>query len=310
MIQPVFAFPRSFARSASALVAATAFFLASTVQAQPSALVQGNGIAITPADMQADSQRMPPEMRDLVLSDVRKAGQIADNLYIRRALAQQAIDQGLNKDPETAAAARVATDKVFSDALIAKLDAKNAPTDAAVEAMARNIYRASPERFMNKEQVQVRHILLSKEGDSARADAEAVLKQLKDGADFATVAKEKSKDPGSAAKGGDLGTFEHGRMVPEFDTAAFALRKPGELSGLVESKFGYHIIQLEEYKPAARQTFEEAHDPLVQEVRGKVIQEARLAEVRKIQEGAKPNAAAIEAFSAGYKPVAPAAAGK
>src|SRR4029077_12192443 len=83
----------------------------------------------------------------------------------------------------------------------------------------------------------------------ARADAEAVLKQVKGGGDFAALAKQYSQDPGSAANGGDLNFFPKGQMVPAFETAAFAL-KPGETSGLVETPFGFHIIKLAERRPA------------------------------------------------------------
>ena len=80
-----------------------------------------------------------------------------------------------------------------------------------------------------------------------RSKAEEVLKRAKAGEDFTKLAKEFSTEPGAKEKGGDLGWFGHGQMVPEFEQAAFAL-KPGEISDLVETKFGYHIIKLDDRK--------------------------------------------------------------
>jgi peptidyl-prolyl cis-trans isomerase C len=90
---------------------------------------------------------------------------------------------------------------------------------------------------------------------AARAKIDGVLKRAKAGEDFAALAKENSAD-GSASQGGDLGFFPRGRMVPAFDQAAFAL-KPGEISEVVTSEFGYHIIKLTEKKVGATVPFEE-----------------------------------------------------
>jgi len=111
-------------------------------------------------------------------------------------------------------------------------------------------YTDNLSQYSTPEQIRASHILLKTEGkdDAAvKVKAEALLKQAQGGADFAELAKKNSEDEGTAAKGGDLDFFGRGRMVPEFDAAAFAL-KPGEISPLVKTQFGYHIIKLVDKK--------------------------------------------------------------
>ncbi|MDA8453516.1 peptidylprolyl isomerase [Acidovorax sp. GBBC 3334] len=283
-------------------VGAVLSVLALYANAQEPALIQGPNVTIDGSDMRADSLRMPPEMRDSVLSRPQTVTQIASNLYARRAMAQRAEASGLEKDSEVAAALRIARDKVLSDAYLAKMDKDKMLSDSVAEGIARNIYKAKPERFKTPEQVQVRHILIAGSDADARAQIEKIRQELKTGADFAQLAKDRSADKGSAAKGGDLGFFEAGKMVPEFDKAAFALTKPGELSDIVQSKFGYHILQLQGRNPARTRTFDEAKDELVQEVRNNAQQEARVADAQALQKEAKINKEAIEAFAAGYAP--------
>ncbi|RPJ84000.1 MAG: hypothetical protein EHM18_12670, partial [Acidobacteria bacterium] len=118
------------------------------------------------------------------------------------------------------------------------------PTSVKVspEAVAARMNSINPE-----EQVRASHILIKatqgQDDTEARKKAEAILARIKAGEDFAKVAKEVSEDPGSAEKGGDLGFFGHGQMVPEFEQPAFAL-KPGQTSELVKSPYGFHIIRV------------------------------------------------------------------
>ena len=112
-------------------------------------------------------------------------------------------------------------------------------------------YNDNIDRYRTPEQIRASHILLKTEGKSeadVRTKAEAVLKEVKGGADFAALAKRESEDEGSKASGGDLSYFSRGRMVPEFDTAAFGMQ-PGQTSDLVKSQFGFHIIRVTDRKP-------------------------------------------------------------
>ena len=274
---------------------------APVVYAAEAVLMDGGQVTITEQDMHADALRMPLEMRERVLARPDQVAQIASNLYVRRSLAQQADAAGLASNPETKAALQIARDKVLSDALLAKIDKDNALPDAKLEGLARSNYNANPDRFKVAEQVQVRHILIASPDDAGRAKAAQVLVDLQGGADFAALAKEYSADPGSAAKGGELGFFAKGAMVPEFEEAAFALKKKGELSGLVKTKFGYHILQLEARRPAGVRSFEEVRDDLIKGARATVQQEARALAAQKAQQGVTVHKEAVEAFAAGYK---------
>jgi peptidyl-prolyl cis-trans isomerase D len=150
----------------------------------------------------------------------------------------------------------------------AKVGATMNVTDAQLHAA----YSASMDNFRMPERIHVRHILVSTEGKSdsekksQKAKADDLLKQLKNGADFAELAKKSSDDKGSGEKGGDLDWIVKGQMVPEFDNAAFAL-KPKELSPVVSSNFGYHIIQVMDKEPARVKPFDEVKAGLADELK-------------------------------------------
>ena len=129
-------------------------------------------------------------------------------------------------------------------------------------------YNDNIEQYSTPEQVRASHILLKTEGkdDAAvKAKAEDVLKQAKAGADFAALAKKYSEDDASAKNGGDLDYFGRGRMVPEFDAAAFAM-EPGQISDLVKTQFGYHIIKLTDKKPATTRTLADVRQQITDQL--------------------------------------------
>lgn len=120
-------------------------------------------------------------------------------------------------------------------------------------------YNDNIQQYSTPEQVRASHILLKTEGkdDAAvKKEAEDLLAKIKAGADFAELAKQKSEDEASAKKGGDLDYFPRGQMVPEFDKVAFSL-EPGQVSDLVKTQYGYHIIKVVDKKPAATKTLAE-----------------------------------------------------
>lgn len=280
------------------------------IAAEPGVLIQGSKFSVTAQDIEADALRMPQEMRSIVLAKPQTVTQIASNLYARRSMAQQAEVEALDKDPTVAAALQIARDKVLSDAWMEKMDKANEPKPEAAEALARAAYKAKPERFKADEQVHARHILVAGADAESRSKAEKILADLKAGGDFAKLAKEHSADKSNADKGGDLGFFARGKMVPEFESAAFALANKGDLSGVVESKFGFHIIQLQEKKAAGIRPYDEVKADLVKEIVANVKQEARIAQAQKMQQGVNTNVEAIAEFAAKYKadhPTAPSA---
>jgi peptidyl-prolyl cis-trans isomerase C len=261
-------------------------------------VVQGGGVVVRTADVAVDSLRIPVEARKGFLEKSATVKQIASNLFVRRALADEAERQGLDRVPEVAVALQLARDKVLSDAKLARTEKAALPTVAAIDAYAETLYRAGPERFKVSEENRVRHILVAKNTPDARMKADGLLEQLKAGADFAKLAQDNSDDPGSAAKGGDLGFFGEGRVVKPFQDSVFALKNPGDLSPVVESQFGYHIILLEERRPARIRPFEEVRESLRAEAQGKLTSEARQRETDQLLGTAQFDDAAIEKFSA------------
>ncbi len=245
-------------------------------------LAEGAGVTITSADVMSEAQRIPTKSRAEILGNPRTIAELVSNLFMRRALAGEALKEGMEQDPLVQAQLQIARDRVLSDARLAKLDKQTEPDDAAQSAYAKAAYQANSARFAQPEQIHARHILIKGTSPESRAKAEALLAQLKQGADFKTLATQSSEDPGSGAKGGDLGFFEKGRMVKPFEDAAFALDKPGDLSPIVESPFGFHIIELVEKRTPGPRPFAQVESELKEESLKQSVKDSRENVVKRL----------------------------
>ena len=175
-------------------------------------------------------------------------------------------------------------------------EAKFGGTIAVTEADAKKYYDENIKEFQVPEQVRASHILISTKPTDPNADpnqvkvqakrkAEELLKMAKEGADFAALAKENSSCP-SAAQGGDLGSFPRGQMVKPFEDAAFAL-KVGQISDLVETEFGYHIIKVTEHQDPNQIAFDKAKTNIIDQLTQEKRQEAARKYVDSLRQSAK-----------------------
>lgn len=214
-------------------------------------------------------------------SERRFADEIRDDILTSKLL--QLIDAGVAvSDAEVRDAIRYRHEAVRLALVV--IDPKQVPPDLAIDdaeietllageaPRVRAFYDEHPDRYHQPEKVRARHVLLrvapgasEEEVTRVRGLAEAALARLQAGEDFAAVAKELSEDPGSKEKGGDLGFFARGQMVPAFEEVAFSL-EPGAPPQLVKTDFGFHVIRVEERKPAEERSFDEAAREIAEEL--------------------------------------------
>lgn len=179
------------------------------------------------------------------------------------------------------------------DLLISKFVESNiVPKIKVTEEDARKFYDQNQDKFTRSESVKASHILIGVDSKAsaddkkkAREKAEKLRKDLAGGADFATLAKDNSTCP-SSQQGGDLGFFGKGQMVPPFEQAAFAM-KPGDISDVVETQFGYHIIKLIEKKGAESVSFKDAQPRIEEYLKGQKINTAVMEYVAEAKKNAK-----------------------
>jgi peptidyl-prolyl cis-trans isomerase C len=176
--------------------------------------------------------------------------EVVDEMIIEELLHKEAKRRKLDKDPDIKELITDATRKILIARVIEDETRKSAPVS---EDDVKDYYNQHKEEYMIPEMVRASHILTSTEEEAEQAKGE-----LARGADFGAVAMEYSKDL-TKDRGGDLGYFKKGQMIPEFENAAFSL-EPGQTSDIIKTRFGYHIIKLTDRKPAAYRSLDEVKD--------------------------------------------------
>jgi peptidyl-prolyl cis-trans isomerase C len=224
--------------------------------------IRESDLALAEEDLGADMQSVSPEARREHLISY-----LADIIMVTQA----ADKKNLADNPDFKRRLAFLRNKLLMGYELQQ-EAKTALTDQALH----QTYDEAVKSMAGQEEVRARHILVQGEDE-----AKAILEQLKKGADFSTLAKEKSKDPG-AAEGGDLGYFTKDQMVPEFADVAFKMY-PGQLANPVKTQFGWHVIKLEDKRTKQPPEFEKVKD----QIEAYLARKAQTEFIAKLRQNAK-----------------------
>jgi len=220
------------------------------------------GHTLTSDRLVQEFERLPAPSRSYLASPDRKR-QFIDNLVMNDLVFDEGRAAGYDKDPEVERQVEELRKRLVVQRVMRQYQTPPTISDEQV----RTYYDQNPTLYSTT-QIHASHILLKDE-----AAARAVLAEVKASPDkFADIAREKSTDPVSAKKGGDLGTFGPGRMVPDFERVAFSL-KPGEISDVVKTQYGYHIILVSERKEGDQRPFEQVKEQIRATLRNKALQD-------------------------------------
>ncbi len=242
-------------------------------------IARANGVDIHQSDLAFAEEEIGGNMP--AMAPEKKHDYLVAYLADVIVLSQAAEQQKLGDRPDVKRRISFDHNRLLMEALL-----QDAGKAAVSDAELHKVYDDAIKQMPGEEEVHARHILVPTEDE-----AKVILAELKKGADFATLAKEKSKDPG-AADGGDLGYFTKDQMVPEFSEVAFKLDK-GQVSDPVKTQFGWHIIKVEDKRVKPTPTFDQVRS----QIETYVTHRAQAALVEKLR-----GAANIERMD---KPVAP-----
>lgn len=228
--------------------------------------------SVSLAEIRQELNSAPADIRARMSKE--QMGRFVTNMLMDRRLAVAAKQAGTAETEavkaQIAKATREIVVRAYMDAELAKL-AEKLPN---IDALAKERYDVDKATYIRPEAVRVAHILFrvlpenpELTDEKVKVKAEKVLAELKNGGDFAALAKANSDDRGTSGRGGELpGWSDKGKLVPQFEEAAYKL-KPGEISGLVRTRFGYHIIKLLAHRDAADIPFEDVKGQIVSKLR-------------------------------------------
>jgi peptidyl-prolyl cis-trans isomerase C len=253
-----------------------------------------NGSEIRQSDMAIAEEELGPSLEKM--DPATKKENLLAFLIDMKIVAKAAEDKKVEDSDEFKKRLAFARNRLLMDSLLAN-EGKAATTDEAMK----KVYDDAAKQITSEQEVHARHILVATEDE-----AKAIEEELKKGADFAELAKKKSKDPG-ASDGGDLGFFTKDQMVPEFSAVAFSL-EPGKISDPVKSQFGWHIIKVEEKRNRKPPDFDQVKGQIETYVTRKAQADyvAKLRETAKIERVDQPADAAAKPDAATDAKMAPA----
>ncbi len=210
---------------------------------------------------------LPPQLQMAIAKNPQLKKQLLKRWVDLTLMALEARKEGYQNRPDV----KRRIEEVINALLAQEYIRKNISDPANVsDKEIKDYYEKHKSQFMQPEQVKASHILIrvpsgadNKKWNEAKKKAQDIRKQIMAGEDFATLAKKYSQDPGSKSRGGDLGYFKKGQMVPDFEKAAFSLKK-GEVSQPVKTTFGYHIIKVYDKKPAKQKSLKDAKQEIRQ----------------------------------------------
>ncbi|HHO75180.1 MAG TPA: hypothetical protein ENN05_01985 [Deltaproteobacteria bacterium] len=222
---------------------------------------------MTKADLQQILSQIPLQYRSRY-SSVQGLKDLVDRLVGMKMLAWEARKQGLDKRPDI----KVKLDNMIEQILAHEIEQEIRETIKVDEKDIEGYYKDNQDTYSSPAKIKAFHILVD-----TKDEAESILKEIRGGADFKELARQRSKCP-SAAKSGDLGWFERGKMDPSFEKAAFDLNK-GEISDVVKSTFGYHLIKVDNIRPARTKTLDQARKT-IEKTMEKALFEKQIADLK------------------------------